>query len=370
MFRDRLPSRQKKSISHRDPIVIALLNNMPDAALEGTERQFCALLSAASRDFVVRLKLYSLPEIARSDATRSHISRYYDDIAELEDDPPDGLIVTGTEPRARSLSDEPFWPALSKLVAWSNDHTISSIWSCLAAHAAVLHLDSIDRRPLDGKLSGVFDCQIGSADHDIVWGTPGRWRVPHSRFYDLPEEALAARGYDILSRSPHSGVDIFLKQADSLFLFFQGHPEYGAASLLKEYRRDVTRFLSRERETYPGIPHGYFNAHVASELVGFQERALRDRSLDLLPEFGALVARAELQAPWFSTAVRIYANWLSYLDSERTRRASPDRLHEVNASLPHPALTASTREGFFARSQGGLRSPDAKGWFQGLIRPG
>src|SRR5271165_932147 len=89
--------------SCRAPLVIGLVNNMPNLALRATERQFCALLSAASHDFVIRLKLFSLPEIPRSDATLAHIDRYYDHISELKEDPPDGLIVTGTEPRARHL---------------------------------------------------------------------------------------------------------------------------------------------------------------------------------------------------------------------------------------------------------------------------
>ena len=39
---------------------IGLINNMPDAALEATERQFVALLEAAAEGLVVRLTLYGL----------------------------------------------------------------------------------------------------------------------------------------------------------------------------------------------------------------------------------------------------------------------------------------------------------------------
>ena len=39
---------------------VALVNNMPDTALEDTEFQFCRLLDAASERVVVRLKLISL----------------------------------------------------------------------------------------------------------------------------------------------------------------------------------------------------------------------------------------------------------------------------------------------------------------------
>ena len=36
---------------HRDRVRIALINNMPDAALEDTEAQFAGLLSDAAGDF-------------------------------------------------------------------------------------------------------------------------------------------------------------------------------------------------------------------------------------------------------------------------------------------------------------------------------
>ena len=72
---DVLASASTIRRSSRAPLVIGLVNNMPDLALRATERQFCALLSAASHDFVVRLKLFTLPNIPRSDATLAHIAR-------------------------------------------------------------------------------------------------------------------------------------------------------------------------------------------------------------------------------------------------------------------------------------------------------
>ena len=56
----------------------------------------------------------------------------------------------------------------------------------------------------------------------------------------------------------------------SLFIHFQGHPEYAAETLLKEYRRDIKRFVRRERETYPSLPHGYFSASAVELLTDFR----------------------------------------------------------------------------------------------------
>ena len=171
--------------------------------------------------------------------------------------------------------DEPYWETLSKVVDWAKDHTASTIWSCLAAHAAVLHSDGIERRALKRKRFGVFDCRL-AADHPMTEHFPEPLWVPHSRYNDLPEQALASCGYTILARSTTAGVDTFAKQDGSFFLFFQGHPEYEADTLLREYRRDVVRFLNREREDYPAMPLGYFNDDAAAVAEAFRTRASRD----------------------------------------------------------------------------------------------
>src|SRR5579872_4169347 len=118
-----------------DALSIGLVNNMPDAALEATERQFTALVRAAAGKTAVSLTLFSIAEVPRSDAARQDVVTRYRDIATLWDTHVDGLIVTGNEPRAANMKDEPYWPTLAKLVDWSRDNTASTIWSCLAAHA-------------------------------------------------------------------------------------------------------------------------------------------------------------------------------------------------------------------------------------------
>ncbi len=298
------------------PLVIGLVNNMPDAALRSTERQFRELLAAAApSDTTVQLRLIALPEVPRSDAGRAHIHEHYESFAALWADQLDGLIVTGTEPRAPILSDEPYWPALVKLIEWAESHTTSTIWSCLAAHAAVLHLDGIARRLLPGKLSGVFDVEK-AADHPVLAGNAPRWTVPHSRYNGLPEDALVARGYRILAWSHEAGADMIARQGNSLFLCLQGHPEYDAGALLREYHRDVGRFLAGERNTYPDMPRGYFGERAAAALAAFRERVLQERGSVLLAEFPAAL-ETTLMHSWHELAVRLYAKWLGYLASQR-----------------------------------------------------
>jgi homoserine O-succinyltransferase len=161
-------------------IDIGLVNNMPDAALDATERQFRALLNAAADGLLVRLTLYTLPEVPRTEFGRAQVSKY-SRIDDLWDRHHDGLIVTGTEPLAADLKDEPFWGSLTQVLEWAEGHTHSTILSCLAAHAGILHIDGIVRRPLGDKRFGVFEC-ARVADHPLTATTPSRLQMPHSRW--------------------------------------------------------------------------------------------------------------------------------------------------------------------------------------------
>jgi homoserine O-succinyltransferase len=298
-------------------ISIGFVNNMPDVAVEATERQFVDLIRRAAPDAIVLLKLFAIPELPRSDATRTGLADRYRDISELWNTPLDGLIVTGTEPRAKNLKDEPYWQTLCAIADWARGHTASTIWSCLAAHAAALHADGVERRPLKQKLFGTFACAL-AADHPMTYDVTVPFMVPHSRYNDLPARTLKAAGYKILSQSPEAGVDIFAKQDNSLFLFFQGHLEYDSGALLREYRRDAVRFLAGERDKYPAMPLHYFNDEAAALADAFSARARAERGDALIGEFPKAALETGLGNPWRQSALGIYRKWTAYL---RARKA-------------------------------------------------
>jgi homoserine O-succinyltransferase len=322
LFLDSGRSESQAEFRAANCISIGLVNNMPDAALAATERQFIDLIRTAAPNVVVLLKLFAIPDVPRSEGARRELTQRYRDIAELWNTPLDGLIVTGTEPRAENLRDEPYWRTLSNVVDWARDHTSSTIWSCLAAHAAVLHGDGIDRRRLQEKCCGVFDCRL-AAHHPLTEHFPQPLWVPHSRYNDLPEADLTACGYTVLTRSQAAGVDAFAKQDGSFFLFFQGHPEYDADSLLREYRRDTARFLKHEREHHPVMPTGYFSHQAAKAAAAFRTRALADRQAGLAAEFPTAALEAELLWPWRSAALGIYEKWCAYLSARKAERKTP-----------------------------------------------
>ena len=56
-FRSRVPlQRSATSAGAQRPVVIGLVNNMPDTALEATEAQFARVLSTAAGALPVRLR--------------------------------------------------------------------------------------------------------------------------------------------------------------------------------------------------------------------------------------------------------------------------------------------------------------------------
>ncbi len=323
---ERRATREQIASGETNPLrlEVGLVNNMPDSALQSTERQFLTLLRAAADAVPVRLRLFSLPDVPRGEQGRRHLSLGYRTVDQLWDAGLDALIVTGTEPRAASLMDEPYWDSFTRLLDWAKDNTLSTIWSCLAAHAAVLHLDGVRRRPLAEKCFGVFDCERTS-DHPLLLGAAARLRVPHSRWNVLEEAPLTASNYSVLARSPDIGADTFVKQQRrSLFVFFQGHPEYDDGALLREYRRDIGRYLRHERDTYPPMPHGYFDNAAADELNGFRRLAESERREQTLDRFPTVAPRVTRQSAAESPAIQIYRNWLSNLALQKSDATKPN----------------------------------------------
>jgi homoserine O-succinyltransferase len=272
----------------------------------------------------VHLTLYSLPEVPRGDFGRRQVGAYMP-LEALWERKHDGLIVTGTEPRAADLKDEPYWGSLTRVLDWAEQHTYSTILSCLAAHAGILHMDGISRQPLTAKRFGVFECARVS-DHPLTADTPPRLRVPHSRWNEIPEEALLKCGYRVLTRSEDAGIDAFIKQRNSLFVFFQGHLEYEATSLLLEYRRDIARYLRGERDTYPELPLGYFDEELVQTLTALQARAMTDRREELLVEFPIEAGVRKAASSWRSSAEVVYRNWLRYICQQKARSGTEARI--------------------------------------------
>jgi homoserine O-succinyltransferase/O-acetyltransferase len=345
LFSRALSESGTAKLSHRGPaecLNIGLINNMPDSALISTERQLFDLLAAAAGKLVVRLHFYTMKTTHRSDWGRDYVRRYYRGTDDLLNDRLDGVIVTGAEPKAACLTEEPYWPTFTEVIDWAMENTVSSVFSCLAVHGAVLHLDDVKRRALPAKCIGVF-AQTKTRDHPLMHDIPATFRTPHARWNEVSERAVASCGYSILSKSAEAGVDCFVKQQKkSLFVNFQGHPEYETQSLLGEYRRDMGRFLQGQNEVCPTIPTGYFDTEAEAILTAFRQKAISDRCPEFFADFPADHLAKDLKNAWHPTAKRIYRNWLLYMASQRAGRPRPSaiygRRHARIGRRPSPGL--------------------------------
>ena len=305
------PARPRRSTlqgSSRQRVTVGLVNNMSDEALKATERQFGELIKGSAAGIDVQLRLFALSRTQRSAISQNYILTNYEYVRSITDHRLDALIITGAQPHTIRLRDEVYWQELTDLIDWAKENTISTIFSCLAAHAAVLHLDGVERQPLLEKFTGVFDFEPHERHPFADW--EGRAiSIPHSRYNGLSQTELERSGYDVLTSSPKHGVDSFTKDFGSQFIFLQGHPEYDGNSLAREYRRDMRRYLRGETDRRPRRPQGYFSAEAERGLDALEIRAQEDpRSLtneDLL-EIDALAPEAQ----WRDAAATFYRNWI------------------------------------------------------------
>lgn len=304
---------------------IGLVNNMPDAAMAAAERQFHILMQAAAGGREVELVLLALDGVARGPSGQAQVEARYRPAAGIDAQALDALVVTGAEPQAAQLQDEPFWDAFTDLLDTAEAMDLPVLFSCMAAHAAVLHRDGVVRQPLGRKQSGVFRFTAATADR-LLEGVGRRWTTPHSRWNGLDAEDLRAAGYAVLGASPEAGVDAFATGAGGpRWLFLQGHPEYEARTLLLETRRDLKRYLDGERDAPPELPTGLFGPDDlgAAAISGLLGEARLNRTPALFDRWpGWAVPQA---AAWSASAAVLCRNWLASRDPEvaRERRAAP-----------------------------------------------
>lgn len=308
------------------PLTVALVNIMPDGAFVDTEGQFRELVSAGVGGDGFEFKLYTLPGIPRSAGVAAVIEGRYGDMDELLANPPDALIVTGTEPVQVHLMHEPYWRPLARLLTWAGDAVPATLLSCLAAHASVLLFDGIERVPRATKASGVYAGVAADLDDPLAGGLPQLVPVPHSRVNGIPEDAMRAMGYRVTvsSHDKRIGWSVATRvRGESLFVLCQGHPEYGTLSLIREYRRDVRRYLlGGGARPYPRLPEGYLSPDGERQLHAFAEAALNSRAdaEALLTAFPFESVAAGVKNTWGAASATLYANWL-----QEARRASRAR---------------------------------------------
>jgi homoserine O-succinyltransferase len=153
----------------------------------------------------------------------------------------DGLIITGAPLEELEFSAVMCWRELAEILDFTRAHALPTLGLCWGGLALAWRL-GLEKSHFPRKLFGVFELRrLGSA-HPLLTESDDVFACPQSRHAGI-SDLLLERAVDdgrvrLLAHAEAPGYSIF-ESADGLYLMHLGHPEYDAARLIAEYRRDV-----------------------------------------------------------------------------------------------------------------------------------
>ena len=310
---------------------IGLLNMMPDAALEATERQFFRLVGHSNQIAQFYMHPFSLTSIKRGPKASEHLKTHYKTFDEIKSQGLDALIISGANVSATDLQLAPFYDQLKEVVDWSYENVTSTLCSCLATHAVLEFKYGQKRQPIGVKHWGIFPHKVINRSHPLVKGVNTRFDIPHSRFNEISEEQFSDAGIRVLAKSK---IGVHLAVSPDLFrlVFFQGHPEYDSISLLKEYKREVAIYLENNGSEYPPIPSNYLS--LQSQAILEEYRAKLDSKKASIDNFPEELIADKLDNTWHDSANAIINNWIGCVYQVTNEDISKPFMDGVDLSNP------------------------------------
>lgn len=328
-------SLEKAKIQDIRELHVGILNIMPDAALEATERQFLRLVGDCNQIVQFYVHLFTLPAVKRSSKTQAWIDQYYESYQAIKENGLDALIITGANPASENLDKEDFWSQLTEVIDWAKENVTSTLCACLATHAVLQYLYDIRRQPLKEKLWGVYVHKLSKIDHPLIRHMNTRFDVPHSRFNQVTEKQLTEKGLIILAKSEQAGVHLAASPDGIKMVFFQGHPEYDEVSLLKEYKREIDRWFNQLREDYPPFPENYFSDLVIQKLTQYKQASLQAKKQGTaIPEWPEQWLLEHLDNTWHDTALSTFNSWLGLVYQLTHRNRKIQFMEGIDADNP------------------------------------
>ncbi|MEM7293493.1 MAG: homoserine O-succinyltransferase [Pseudomonadota bacterium] len=302
---------------------IGLLNLMPDAALEATERQFFRLLGSCNRIAQFHIHPFTVTGVDRAEKAQAHIDAYYQHFRDVVEEGLDALVISGANPANPDITQEGFWDQMLEVIDWASENVCSTFYSCLATHAVIQHYHDLPREKLSEKRWGVYSHRVIAPHHPLVSNINTRFDAPHSHVYDTSPERARAAGWQVLVEGEESGLYLAVSADGFRHVYCQGHPEYDINSLLKEYKREVNRYIGGVREK-PPYPKNYFPAPALEYLEEYLAKVdlALDRGDGEAPSFPEESLLPMLENTWSDTGRAIFNNWLGqvYQITHRDRK--------------------------------------------------
>ncbi|MEO0975495.1 MAG: homoserine O-succinyltransferase, partial [Pseudomonadota bacterium] len=162
---------------------------------------------------------------------------------------------------------------------------------------------------LSTKRWGVYQHTVADRRHPLVRGVNTRFDVPHSRYNDVSRCALEDHGMKVLVPSQHDEVHLAVSEDGIRMVCFQGHPEYDAVTLLKEYRREVVRW-HQGAAPEPPFPDHYLSARSRAVLTEYRSHLAAGNPAFALEQFPETLILPWLHNSWHDTAEAIMDNWV------------------------------------------------------------
>jgi homoserine O-succinyltransferase len=241
-----------------------------------TETQIMRLLS--NSPLQVDFTLIKTATYVPTNTSQSHMDRFYNTFDEVKNRRFDGLIVTGAPVEKMEFNEVKYWDELCGILDYADKNVTSTVCICWGAQAALNYYYGVSKSELPKKLFGVFDNEVKMENEPLLRGLNDTFRMPHSRYTAVDEEAVKADGrLAVLAEGEECGLSI-VKSIDNKKFFFFGHSEYDRDTLKKEYMRDLEKGLD------PEPPRHYF----------------KNGNTD------------EIDMSWRSTGTLLFNNWLNY----------------------------------------------------------
>ena len=321
-----ITSVEDANVSTGPKLHIGLLNLMPDAALQATERQFMRLLSASAGSVEIYVHTFTASAMPRLGGAREHVDRHYPGFETIKGRGLDAMVLTGANPANPELSAEPFWDGMMEVIEWCKSNVRSTLCSCLATHAVVKQYHQVERIKLPQKRWGVYSHRVLDRAHPLTQHLNTRFDAPHSHVYEVTQAQLESAGLTVLAVSEQAGVHLAVSADQFELVYFQGHPEYDFNSLFKEFKREVTRFATGVLDDFPAYPENYFRDDARAILDEFRDKLVgaNDKS-QIIQAFPEAEVEALLDNTWTDTGKGMFNNWLGKVletrESQLPRRA-------------------------------------------------
>ncbi len=235
------------------PARIGLLNLMPAAVMKQTEEQWLKYISHTLLQIEPILLKFDDDDRERNGGSRAKQLSRYEAFSQAAEIGLDGLIITGDNlelnqtdnakgHKLLDFSQIRYAKQLEGVIRYARSNIYSTIYSCLASHFALHTIYGLERSAVEEKIFGVFAHKVpNGTSSSMVLNMNDDIVAPHSRWGDVPTEALLAANISVLASNDKIGWLLAEDKNDAggHDYFIQGHPEYDKYDLDAEYRRDL-----------------------------------------------------------------------------------------------------------------------------------